>query len=587
MDWQGWFTLAIVFLVICGMVSEYGGPDFVIGAGLCSLAAAGILSPRETFSGFANPSLAAIGALYVVSAGLRETGLIDRCVDKFLFSERPTRSILRVLCLPLALMSAFLNNAPIVASVTPVIRDWTRRRGLAASHFLMPISHATILGGSTTLIGTSVNLTVAGLIISSGLEPMGLFELAPVGLALVGGGTCYLIFAAEKLLPERQHPGEYLGEHRREYLTAMRVGDNCILTGKTIQDGGLRQLSNLFLVEIDREGKTLTPVGPDELIQAGDELIFAGAVSTIVDLQRIPGLQPSTVDENMAEAHGLMEAVISESSPLIHQTIKEARFRTVYDAAVVGVHRNGERLAGKIGSIVLHPGDTLLLQAGRDFLETHRNNPDFYLINPIEITERSERKGKSGFAFFCLAGMVGVIALNLAHAAIAALLAAGTMLFARCLTGRQARQAIDWPVLVIIGSGGGLALGMEKTGAAFWIAEGIVGTAGTFGPVASLIAIYLATMLLAELLHHAAAAALMVPVALATATSIGAEPRTFAITVAIAATCSFMNPTTYHTHLMVYGPGGYRFSDFVRFGAPLNLLCALIALLIVPYIWGF
>lgn len=586
MDWQGWFTLATVMLVIFGMIREYAGPDFVIGAGLCSLAAAGILSPRETFEGFANPAVAAIGALYIVSAGLRETGLIDRWVGQLLSTDRPTSSTLRILCPPLALMSAFLNNAPIVASVTPVIRDWARRRGLATSSYLIPVSHATVLGGSTTMIGTSVNLTVAGLIVSAGLEPMTLFELAPVGLALVAGGTCYLVLAAEKLLPGRQDPGEYLGGHRREYLTAMRVGNNCPLAGKTVKTAGLRQLPSLYLVEIDRGGEALTPVGPDELIQPGDELVFAGVVSTIVDLQRIPGLDPGTVDRSMAETHRLMEVVISESSPLIHQTVKDAKFRTVYDAAIIGVHRNGERLAGKIGTIVLRPGDTLLLQTGRDFLETHRNSPDFYLINPIEAPEPPHQKGKSRVAFLCLAGMIGAIALNLTHTAIAALIAAGGMLLTRCLTGRRARQAVDWPVLVVIASGFGLALGMEKTGAAQWIAEGIVGTAGSFGPFATLLAIYLTTMLLAELLHHAAAAALMVPIALATAVSIEAEPRTFAIAVAIAATCSFMNPTTYHTHLMVYGPGGYRFTDFLRFGAPLNVLCGIIALALIPFIWG-
>lgn len=585
MGWQGWFTLAVLLMVIIGMIREYAGTDFVIGAGLCSLAVTGILTPAEAFAGFANPAVAAIAGLFVVSAGLRETGLIDGWIARLFSGERSSSSALLRMCPPLAGLSAFLNNAPIVASVTPVLLDWTRRRGIAASRFLIPVSYATVLGSSTTMIGTSVNLTVASLIVGAGLEPMGLFELAPAGLALVFVGTLYLAFVAGRMLPDRQEPVDYLGGHRREYVTAMRVGEGCPLAGQSVREAGLRQLPGLYLIEIDREGRTLTPVGPEEVIRPDDELVFAGVVSTIVDLQRIPGLTPANVDEGPGHTHHLMEAVISGSSPLIHQSVREARFRTVYDAAVVAVHRNGERLGGKIGSIVLLPGDTLLLQTGRDFLDTHRNSPDFYLVSQVEGQRPTRRTGKGRVAIVCLVAMVGAIALGWAHASIAALIAAGAMLLSRCLTGGQARQAIEWPVLIVIAAGFGLALAMEKSGAAHWLAEGLVGTAGSLGPLATLVAVYLVTMLLAELLHHAAAAALMIPVALAAAGSIGAEPRAFAMAVALAATCAFANPTTYHTHLIVYGPGGYRFTDFLRVGAPLNLICAVVALSVIPLIW--
>ncbi len=589
MGWQGWLTLAVVLLTLCAMVKELAGPDLILMAGLFTLAACGVLTPRETFEGFANPALATVGALFIVSAALRETGALEATVGRLMDRTRSEPGGLARICPSVAALSAFLNNAPIVAMMTPTVIDWARRRGLSPSRFLIPLSYASILGSTTTVIGTSTTLTIAGLMSESGLEEMGFFELAPVGIPVAIAGLAFIQFAAPKLLPTRHEPGEDLGDRRREYTASMIVEEQCPLIDQTVEEAGLRHLPGLFLVEIGRAGRIITPIGPDQLIRAGDRLVFAGVVSTIVDLQRIRGLVPATDDEGPAPTrpeHRLVEAVISASSPLINQSIREANFRTFYDAAVIAVHRNGERVAGKIGEIVLEAGDTLLLQGAPGFLRAHRNSPDFYLVSEIAGTE-TPRYDRAGIAIGILVLMVLAASLGAYPVSIAAFLAAGLLLATRSITGGSARRSVNWSILIVIGASFGIALAMQKTGAAGAVAALIAFAAGSLGPVAALIVVYLTTLLLAELLHHNAAVALMFPIAVETANLVGADPRGFVMAVAIAGCCAFASPVTYQTHLIVYGPGGYRFTDFVRVGLPLNAICAGIAITLIPVFWPF
>jgi len=589
MEWQGWLTLAVVFLTLVAMVREFAGPDLIMMAGLFTLAAFGVLSPRETFEGFANPALATIGALFVVSAALRETGALEATVGRLMDRARKESGGLARICPSVAFLSAFLNNAPIVAMMTPTVIDWARRRNLSPSRFLIPLSYSSILGSTTTVIGTSTTLTIAGLMSESGMDEMGFFELAPVGIPVAIAGLAYLQWGANRLLPQRSEATEPLGDRRREYTASMIVEAQCALINQTVEDAGLRHLPGLFLVEIDRAGHIITPVGPDQLIEAGDRLVFAGVISTIVDLQRIRGLVPTTDDEGPARAHPehrLVEAVISGSSPLVNQSIREANFRTVYDAAVIAVHRNGERVAGKIGEIVLEAGDTLLIQGAPGFLRAHRNSPDFYLVSEIAGTE-TPRYDRARVSIAILAMMVLAASLGIYPIAIAAFLAAGLLIATRSIPGSSARRSVDWSILIVIGASFGIALAMEKTGAAGAVAGVIAFSGSIIGPLGALIAVYLTTLILAELLHHNAAVALMFPIAVETANLVGADPRGFVMAVAIAGCCAFASPVTYQTHLIVYGPGGYRFTDFVRAGLPLNAICAGIAITLIPIVWSF
>jgi di/tricarboxylate transporter len=587
MEWQGWLTLAVVFVCLVGMVREVAGPDLVMMAGLFTLAATGVLTPAETFSGFANQALAAVGALFIVSAALRETGVLELLTTRLFGRAKGERSGLVRICTPVAALSAFLNNAPIVAMMTPVVSEWAHRRGLSASRLLMPLSYASILGSTTTVIGTSTTLTVAALVLDAGMPEIGFFELAPVGLPIVLVGLLYLVFAGPRWLPQRQEPTEVLGEHRREYTASMLVEPDCPLIDQSIEEAGLRHLPGLFLVEIDRQGHMLTPVGPDEIIRPRDRLVFAGVVSTIVELQRIRGLVPVTEDDVPAateRAQRLVEAVVSLSSPLVNRSIRDANFRTVYDAAVIAVHRNGERVAGKIGEIVLSAGDTLLLQTATGFIRAHRNSPDFYLTSEVAESE-PRRYDRAWVAGAVLVAMVLCSSLGVFPVSIAAFLAAGALILTRCIRGPAARASVVWSILIVIGAGLGMATAMQKTGAAAAVASVVTGLAGTGSPIVTLALVYLATLVLAELLHHNAAVALMFPIAVAISQQLGVDSRAFVMAVAVAGCCAFASPVTYQTHLIVYGPGGYRFADFVKMGVPLDLLCGIVAVTLIPLIW--
>jgi di/tricarboxylate transporter len=587
MDWQGWFTLGVVVITLVAMVRELAGPDVVMMGGLFALTSVGILTPTETFAGFANPALAAVGVLFVVSAGLRETGALDATVGRLLRPARSEAAGLARMTGPVSVLSAFLNNAPIVAMMTPVIGDWARRRGLAPSRLLIPLSYASILGSTTTLIGTSTILTVAGLVEEAGFRPLGFFEPAAVGVPIAAVGLLYLQFVSPRLLPNRRAPAEVLGAQRREYTASMRVEAGCPLIGQSIEDAGLRHLPGLFLVEITRGEQVVAPVGPDEVIRAGDELVFAGVVSTIVELHRIRGLVPVSDGEGPAldaTNRRLVEAVVSASSPLIGWSIRDANFRTVYDAAVVAVHRNGHRVPGKIGEIVLDAGDTLLLLGAPGFLRAHRNSPDFYLVSEIADTE-TPRHDRAWIALTILGAMVLLAAQGFYPISIAAFLAAGAMLLTRCITGRVARQSVDWSILIVIGAGFGIAAAMQKTGAADFVAGTLSASAGGLGPIVTLAVVYAISLLLAELLHHNAAVAIMFPIAVAMAAQVDADPRPFIVAVAMGGCCAFASPVTYQAHLIVYGPGGYRFTDFVRAGLPLDLICGVVAIALIPIFW--
>jgi len=592
MDWQIALTLGVVALALVAMVREIAQPDLVMMAALVTLAITGILEPEEAFAGFSNKAVIAIAVLFVVSEALRATGALDLILRHLMGRESSLVGGLSRITAPVAFFSAFLNNAPIVAMMTPAVLDWSKRVRIAPSRLLAPLSYASILGSITTMIGTSTNLTVAGLMIEAGMPEMGFFELFPLGAPIACIGLVYLITVGWRLLPDRDAPGDRIGEHRREYMMAMRVEDDCPLADRSVEEAGLRELPGLFLVEIDRDGRVITPVAPDVPIRRGDVLVFAGVVSTIVDLQRIRGLV--SVEEEQASIVGsarrtLVEAVISSSSPLVGRTIKATSFRTVYDAAVIAIHRNGERVAGKIGDIEIRVGDTLLMQTAPGFMRAHRNSPDFYLVSDVAGGDKP-RYQLAGLALATVAVMILAVSLFGVEISLAACAAAGLLIATRCVTGSEARQSMRWSILIVIAAGLGVASAMAKTGAADWVAMQLVSLAGVgsdASPWMALAVIYLVSLLMAETLHHNAAAAVMFPIAVATAHQVGADPRGFVMAVACGASCAFASPVTYQTHLIVYGPGGYRFSDFIKAGLPLDLLAAVLAIWLIPQIWAF
>lgn len=598
MGWEAWFTLAVVALVFIALVRNVGSPDVIVLGGSVLVGLAGIVTPAEVVSGFANPSVLTIGALFVVAAGMRETGALDRIGTHMLGACRTTRGALLRVMPQVATLSAFLNNTAVVAMVMPIIIDWCRKHRISPSRLLIPVAYLAILGGMCTLIGTSRNLIVHELMLQAvDHNPahtqlaggFSLFELAWLGVPCTLVGAVYLLFVAPRLLPDHDHLLEPLGAAVREYLVDMRVESGCPLIGKTVQDAGLRRLPGLFLVEIVRGEHIIAPVRPDEVLEADDRLSFTGVVATIVELERIPGLVP-VADEPIPESarHRVQrrycEAVISRTSPLLGRNIRDANFRARYNAAIVAVHRGGRRLIGRIGDFVLRPGDTLLLQAGPHFVEANRNNPDFVLVSSLDGA-RPVRHDRAGLAFVLLGLLVLLMALPQVSFVLAALAVAGLMIALRCISSGDARQAIQWNVLIVIAGAFGLGHALDSSGAADALAHLILTLVGQLGPHVALAVVYVVTVVFGILITSNATAVLMFPIALALATQLQVDPRPFAVAIAAAASASFASPVSYQTNMLVYGPGGYRYADFLRVGLPLNVLLAVVAVLLIPLIW--
>jgi len=595
MDFDAWFTLLVALAIVVSLLFNFGAPDILFLSGAALLALVGVVSPKEAFAGFANEGMLTVALMFVIAAALQETGLLDFVSNHVLGRGKSPRAAMARLAGVIIPTSAFLNNTPVVAMFMPIVIDWCRRNQVSPSKLLIPLSYLAVLGGTCTLIGTSTNLVVHGLMLESS-DPrvnsgMSLFEIGQVGVPYSIVGVAYLLLVGYKLLPERKELLEQLGESRREYMADMLVQPGCRLIGRSVEAGGLRSLPGLFLIEIERAGEIITPVGPTEILEANDRLVFTGVVSSVVELQKITGLVPiadpayETSPASQAQ-RGLCEAVISTYSPLIGETIRDADFRATYGAAVVAVHRGGSRVEQKVGDIRLEPGDTLLLQTQPHFVRAHRNNPAFYLVSDVD-QYRPPRQHRAWIALLLFVVLLVLMVTDVVPIVVAATLVAGAMIATDCISPGDARRSVDWQVLVTIAGSFGVGSALDKSGAAAAVAGVLVDMTQSLGPIAALAALYFFGSVVMEVLTNNAAAVLMFPICLATADQFGVNPRPFVIALTLAASASFMTPIGYQTNLMVYGPGGYKFSDFFRVGAPLNVLLGIVAIILIPYFWPF
>jgi di/tricarboxylate transporter len=493
------------------------------------------------------------------------------------------------LMIPCAGLSAFLNNTPIVAMFMPVLSDLCKRTGIAPGKLFMPLSFATILGGTCTLIGTSTNMVVYGLVVAEtgNRDALGMFDLSWVAVPATVVGILFILITSRWLLPDRK-PTLSASSDPREYTTEMELEPGSPLIGKSIEEAGLRGLPGVYLAEIERGAKVLPAVASTEVLQAGDRLVFVGIVDSVVELRKVRGLRPATnqvfkLDAPRSE-RCMIEAVVSNHCPLIGMTIRDGKFRSVYNAAVIAVARSGQRIHKKIGDIVLEPGDQLLLEAHPSFHDQQRNSKDFFLVSRLEDSSPPGHE-KAWIAIALLLAMVVVAGFEWLPMVHAGLIAAGAMLLTGCCNTTDARRSIDWEVLVTIAAALGIGETMRSTGLAANIASGAVEAIGSEHPWLVLATIYATTMLLTELLSNNATAALMYPIAMATAKSLGLDYHPFLVAIMIAASCGFATPFGYQTNLMVYGPGGYRFTDFLKLGVPLDLMTMAVTLTVIPFVW--
>jgi di/tricarboxylate transporter len=563
--------------------------DLILAASLTVLILAGVLSPEAALAGLGNPGLATVAVLYVVVAGLVDTGAVHVLGTRLLGRPKHVDTAILRLMLPLTAISAFLNNTPLVAMFVPVVEEWAKRTRLSVSKLMIPLSYAAILGGTCTLIGTSTNIIVNGLVEQrTDLGAVGFFAIGAIGLPSAIVGIVYVLVMHRWLLPERRPPLRQ-SEAGREYTIEMLVDPSSAMIGKSVEQAGLRHLPGAFLAEIERADTVLPAVAPTEILRAGDRLLFVGVIDTVVDLLRVRGLVPAPEQLFKLGAprpeRRVVEVVVAPSCPLAGRTIRDGRFRSRYDAVVIAVARDGRRLRGKIGDIELQAGDTLLLETRPTFLTQQRNSRDFLLVSEVQgaALPRHER---AWLATAILALMIGLAVSRVLSMFEAALLAAGLMLVTRCTRASSARASIDWSVLIVIGASLGVGRALESTGAAAAIAESALGGLGA-NPWLALVAVYAITSFFTELITNSAAAVLIFPIAQATAAKLDVSLWPFVFVIMMAASASFATPIGYQTNLMVYGPGGYRFTDYVRFGLPLNVLLGIVAVLLAPIFWPF
>ena len=564
--------------------------DMVFVGALSLLMLAGVLEPERALAGFGSQGLVTVGALYVVVAGLQETGGIQLLTRWLLRPPGRSRLTHLRLLLPISGLSAFLNNTPVVAILIPPLTEWCRRHRLQPSQFLIPLSYASILGGMCTLVGTSTNLVVNSLYVSRyGGPGIPLFALSLVGVPCALAGLIYLTLGSQRLLPRRDGARAAFS-NPQSYTLELVVHGKSPLLGVPLADNEVRKVHDAYLAELIRDGKSFAPPPMEETLQEGDRLLFVGNLTAMRQLLRIKGVQLAA-DEGFARAEApgdrrLVEAVVSHTCPLVGKSLREGRFRQQYNAVVIAMSRNGERLQGSLAGIPLRAGDVLLIESHAGFLPRQRESGDFYLLHELGDEVAIRTPARAGVSFAILLLMVLSVGLGGVSMLKASMLAAGLMLATGCCTAARARRRIEWHVLMVIGAALGLGAALEQSGAARALATGVMSLSGgsAWGTLAL---IYLATVICTELITNNAAVALMFPMAMEAAERLEVSPLPFLFSLMIAGSASFLTPIGYQTNLMVYGAGGYRFADYFRFGLPVTLLVGAICLTLSPLIWPF
>jgi len=584
------FVFGVLVFIIISLYFELLGPSFTFMVGVAALGIAGILTPEEILSGFANEQIAVIIMLLLLGDVIKHTGVIEILFDRYFRYARNYRGFLSRMMIMISGFSAFLNNTPLVALMMPYVHNWCKRNNISPSKFLIPLSYAAILGGCATLIGTSTNLIVNGLVVDQqiipDLPPLDIFDFVWVGIPMMIIGYVYLIFFSDKLLPARIDAFSDYSSSNREYHIEARVRKKSHLIGKTIGETNILSTEGLYLIEIIRGSYKISAVAPDVVLEADDVLIFTGDTNRIVDLvDSNSGLSLSEVGMmNKRKRSEIIEIVISQNSTIINKQVKEVNFRGKYDAAILSVHRNGEMLKGDISDISLKAGDVLLLYAGEDFISRTTHSQDFYFISKV----RDFVKLETYKIVLLLGGTLLAIllsAFNIISLFMGLLIMILTSLALRVTHPKDLPKAIDYNLGMIIVLSLALGTAMIKTGAADLMAGGFIKIFIPFGNIGLLFGIYLITAFLAAYITNKAAVAIIFPISLTMASNLYLNPLPFILVVSYAAAANFMTPIGYQTNLMVYGPGGYSFKDFFKIGFPLTMIYMVATIVILTLLF--
>jgi len=588
------FDVVIVFVVLIfiliSLYKELLGAAFTFFVAAMVLGLFGVLTPSELLAGFANEQIAVIIMLLLLGDAIRQISVIEIFFSRIFPRTSGYRGFLSRIMLWIGGFSAFLNNTPLVAVMMPYVHNWSKRNRISPSKLLLPLSYAAILGGCVTLIGTSTNLIVSGMVLDQtifpDMEPLGIFDFFWVGFPMLIIGFLYLFFFGNKLLPNRNPLTQEISGSERKYLVEAMVRSNSKLVGKTIDETGLGNSKGLFLAEVVRGKSTFQVFDRSFILEAGDVLRFAGESEDIANLLSDGGglTLPTVGMMSKLKRSDVVEIVISHNSSLISKFVKEINLRGRYDSVLLAIHRNGERIMGKIEDVKLKAGDVLLLLAGEDFNSRSQNDVDFYLISKVKEVRKPEKyKVWTLFGGTLLA--IFLSALNIIPLFMGLLVVLVVINILGVVSAKDMPKSIDYNLAVIIALSLALGTAMIKTGVANMIADLMISVLLPLGDIAVLFGIYLVTTILAAYITNKAAVAIIFPISLTAAHTLGLNPLPFALVVSFAAAANFITPIGYQTNLMVYGPGGYTFKDFFRVGWPLTIIYMVVTVLILNYMY--
>lgn len=583
-----WIVIAVIGATFVVIATGRVRSELAVLAACCALVLSGVISTTDLFPALGSDAVVTVGAMFVLSAALERTGVIDsasRLLQRLPISNEFI--MLGLLLPPVLALSAFVNNTPVVIVFMPIIVSVARRNKLAISRLLIPLSFASILGGSATLIGTSTNLVASTAGYHAGLDPIGMFELTPLGLVLAGVGLVYLLIFGPRL-PRRSTVTSLLDEPpERHFLTDAFVPSGSALIGRTADHALKHTQANGRILEILRGDEVLTESPGRVILQAGDRLRINVDAATVTTLKHRRSLRLHSADSadlalGDSTATRLVECVVRPRSELIGRALADADFPRREGIVVLALHRNGENMRERLGRLALEAGDVLLVEATERALAGLRVSDDILVLAG---GQRLPLRRKRWIAIALITAVVGFSAAQWVPVAVAAIAAAILAVVFQCIEAEDAYKSIDWPTLLLIA--GMLAMGtaLQKTGTAEIVARLFVGQVAQFGPLVTLSFVVLATSILTNFLSNNAVAALLVPMAIEAANALNASPRAFLIAVTIGASACFATPIGYQTNTLVFSAGGYRFGDFVRFGLPLNLIYCLIASALIPIFW--
>ncbi|HPM31997.1 MAG TPA: SLC13 family permease [Chryseolinea sp.] len=585
MDFKQIYVLLVVSFLVYALYKELFNPAFTFFICTVALLIANIITPAELIKGLSNQQIIIIFLLVLVTAGIRLIFGIEMFAKLFNPRLKPKAFLFRMM-LTVSSASAFLNNTPIVAFMIPYVKDWARRTGNPASKFLIPLSFATILGGMITVIGTSTNLVLNGLIAEYNKPLLGVEDFLYLGLIVTFLGWVYLYFIGYNILPSNENKIDELRENLKEYIIETEVFNTSRLIGKSVKDAGLRNLQDVFLVEIIRDEKIISPVSPDEELEEGDLLFFSGNTEAIYNLiKEDNGLRVPRQDTLEIEGQfNFVEAVIPSNSQLIGERIKDSDFRKRFHASIIAIHRNGKQLPGKVGEMTLAGGDFLLLLASEK-LESDNHDKDLFLVSVPQKVSKPRPKwlmwfGIASFAFL-LVGITGV--LPLFNVCIGLLLA---YVLVGILNTTEIRRELDLSLLLTLVCSLAIGVALEKSGTATLLAGGIIGAGKSFGPVVVLLFLFISTTFLTALITNAAAVSIVFPIAMSMAEQLQMPYTPFFVAIAFAASGDFMTPIGYQTNLMVYGPGGYTFKDFIKVGWMFTIVYVVVCVGFISYFYN-